>query len=467
VRSNPNFSSDSWFVLFKDFKAAFDRVDHNILFEKLVGAGAKTRTIDILKLLYNSYHFALSGDIPSKINSGVAQGSLVSPLLYDWYVDDLVSELSRRFGMDKTYAYADDIAVLCLGYSEIREVLLMTEGWAMRNGAQLNKKKCGILRITKRETPIGKKMLEDVAFMHEYKYLGVPLDQSFSMKFLVPHLNRKIMAFCGRIHLILHSVVGLKAEFDLWQTCVRYHFDYFAPSIALCGQLSRFETLYTKSLKKALGLPVQTPNARLLMALGVPSLTQLAAHHLVRSSDAITSRFSNCPLALSSLAEKLKTHADQYYQLRMKMPVSRLPDGTFVLDLLADRFALEKCLVGLVAGTFLTIRSKKESDGTVGSIRLCPCCQVLADQSHFLNACTANLVPREILSRSVPPNFLVEHLVDRDYCSFYKDIRCLKLKILGAIDDEEPIPEPIYLNLALAASEMAALFTKNALALFD
>ena len=113
IQSAPFFKSGNWFAFFVDFKSAFDRVDHLRLFQKLQDTGVSTRTINILKMLYNSYHFSLLGDRPRRIKSGVAQGSLVSPLLYDWYVNDLVSSLSGRSGLEHTFAYADDVALLC------------------------------------------------------------------------------------------------------------------------------------------------------------------------------------------------------------------------------------------------------------------------------------------------------------------------------------------------------------------
>ena len=91
ILEGPHFISGNWFAFFVDFKSAFDRVDHIRLFQKLSSTGITSRTINILKLLYNSYHFSLLEDQPRRIKSGVAQGSLVSPLLYDWYVNDLVS----------------------------------------------------------------------------------------------------------------------------------------------------------------------------------------------------------------------------------------------------------------------------------------------------------------------------------------------------------------------------------------
>ena len=179
-------------------------------------SGISTRTINILKLLYNSYHFSLLGDIPRRVRSGVAQGSLVSPLLYDWYINDLVSALSRRFGTEYTFAYADDMALLCLGYSEIRAALSTIEDWSMKNGALLNKKKCGILPIRKREVATTRKELEGIPFVQTYKYLGVPLDSALTLKHLALYLQSKLKKFSQRIGLMLHSIVGTRTRFNLW-----------------------------------------------------------------------------------------------------------------------------------------------------------------------------------------------------------------------------------------------------------
>jgi len=131
LRQSPWFHSGSWFILFVDFKSAFDKVNHQILFRKLEGAGISERAINILRMLYNSCHFSLMGDAPRKVGSGVAQGSLVSPLLYNWYVDDLVVQLSSQVTEGSVFAYADDIAVLCLGCSDVRRAVSTIEDWGL------------------------------------------------------------------------------------------------------------------------------------------------------------------------------------------------------------------------------------------------------------------------------------------------------------------------------------------------
>jgi len=466
-KAGPRFNSGAWIILFIDFKAAFDRVDHSILFRKLEASGIEPRTLSIIKLLYNSYHFTLPGGSPSRVNSGVAQGSLISPILYDWYVNDLVRTLSREIGQDSTYAYADDIAVLCLGNSEVRKALAVTETWAASNGAQVNKRKCGLLRITKRETPIGIRELEGIPLLHEYKYLGLPLDQSFTLKFLVEMVKKRTKAFVNRVGIIPHSIVGLSAKLNLWQCYARCHFEYYAPAIALCGQLVKFERKYTKSLKMALDLPLQTPNEPLLKALGVPSLSQVAAYHITVNTRRIRDRFQACPNSLGTLAADLAGQADEYRRLKKPTAIVRIGDSTFLVDLLANRSFLDKCYIGLVAGNFLTIRTKSGEPGKMGEIRECPLCKVPATQTHFLNVCPTNSVSRRNLSRSLPPKFTSVLLREADYSSFYRDVRSLEVIVSGAVDKADPIPDGVYCTLAGAASALARSFVEDTLSLFE
>jgi len=453
-------------ILFIDFKAAFDRVDHNVLLRKLEVSGVKLRTLNIIKLLYNSYHFTLPGGTPNPVNSGVAQGSLISPILYDWYVNDLVRALSVEFGQDSTYAYADDIAVLCLGNSEVRKALSATESWAASNGAQINKRKCGLLRITKRETPIGIKELEGIPILHEYKYLGLPLDQSFTLKFLVEIVKRKTKAFMSRVGIIPHSIVGLTVKLNLWQCYARCHFEYYAPAIALSGHLNKFERRYTKSLKRALDLPLQTPNEPLLKALGIPSLLQMAAYHVTINTKTIRERFRTCPDSLGMLAARFADKASEYRRLRRPTAVMKVGGDMYLVDLLASRSFLDKCYIGLVAGNFLTIRTKGGEPGGTGEIRECPLCGVPATQTHFLNVCPTNSASRETLSQSLPPRFTSALLQGADYSTFYKNVRNLEISIMGAVDEDDPIPAEVYDTLARATSAVARSFVENALSLF-
>ncbi len=45
------------------------------------------------------------------MNNGVLQGSLISPMLFDLYTNDLNKELNQN--SYKILAYADDLCILC------------------------------------------------------------------------------------------------------------------------------------------------------------------------------------------------------------------------------------------------------------------------------------------------------------------------------------------------------------------
>ena len=66
------------------------------------------------------------------------------------------------------FAYGDDIAVLCLSYSDIRAALDVVEYWSVANSMVLNKKKCGILSIYNKTVPLGRMEIDGVSFVSEY-----------------------------------------------------------------------------------------------------------------------------------------------------------------------------------------------------------------------------------------------------------------------------------------------------------
>jgi len=467
LKADPKFRSGIWFVLLIDFKNAFDRINHTLLFQKLSDSGVSGRTVNIVKLLYNAYHFTLPGEVPHRIRSGVAQGSLISPILYNLYLDDLIRSLSGRFTDGHVCAYADDLAVLCSGHDQIRETLSIISKWADTNGAMINKKKCGVLRISKKNTKLHFEDIDEIPVVQNYRYLGIPVDQAFKLDLLVTLIKNKIKAFNGRINLIPHTSVGLRAKLNLWQSYARCHFEYFAATAALCGQLKKFESLYSLSLKRALDLPMQTQNERLLKAVGVPSLAQIAAHHCVKNTEVIKQRFPNsCPRSLTAIAGDLAIKAQEYNEIRSPIPIKQVEKNKFILDLLANRDFLNKNLVGLFTGTFLTIRFKSKQKGNTGVIQKCPLCGVPASQMHFLNVCPCNVLPRKILSQSVPRNLAVKWLSNRDYDAFYKEIRCLEASLLYTNSAKQEIVDTDYVNLATAASAMANLFVSNTLSLF-
>lgn len=84
-------------ISFLDASKAFDRLNHWSLFKKLVYRGVPLYVVRILVFWYSTQNvFVQWGKVMSSgfhVSNGVRQGGIMSPLLFNVYMDDLSREL--------------------------------------------------------------------------------------------------------------------------------------------------------------------------------------------------------------------------------------------------------------------------------------------------------------------------------------------------------------------------------------
>ena len=96
-------------MLFLDLKKAFDTVDHDILLQKLKSLGLKESSVSWVSLS-NRKIITKCNNIESTmlpVKFGVPQGSVLGPLLFVIYVNDLPAHINNA----RCHLYADDTAI--------------------------------------------------------------------------------------------------------------------------------------------------------------------------------------------------------------------------------------------------------------------------------------------------------------------------------------------------------------------
>jgi CRISPR-associated protein Cas1 len=106
-----------------DIQAFFDEIDHNILIDEVEKLVPDPDILNLIKLWLDTE--VVDGNDRIKIEKGVPQGSPISPLLSNLYLDHLDEALLDN--NLRIVRFADDFLVLCKSRKRARDVLELTE----------------------------------------------------------------------------------------------------------------------------------------------------------------------------------------------------------------------------------------------------------------------------------------------------------------------------------------------------
>ena len=267
-----------------DFRKAFDKVDHKLLWEKIRKYGAGGNFLNIIKSMYEKVKSCVwSKDGLTNFfnhNRGARQGCLLSPLLFSLYINDLVECLENggAHGISLwdirlcAMLYADDLILLAESESDLKLQMEIPGKYTIKWNMEIIPKKSEVMIFNnpkKRKDEEFFCVINNILTTKSYKYLGVILNAKHSYK---AHADMIV----EKVNNCLFSLIKKSREWRGFNPYLLLHlFDHLISTIMSYGceiwrnhSWDKIEKLHLFICKYALGVKSSMPNDGVYAELG-------------------------------------------------------------------------------------------------------------------------------------------------------------------------------------------------------
>ena len=279
---------------FIDFRKAFDCVQHDILLDKLFELGFDDTVVQwVRSYLRNREQRVLANNVYSgfqNITQGVPQGSVLGPLFYILYANDLID----LFEECEVALYADD-TVLYVADSNfetssvrIQRDLRKLSGWCAENGIMVNTSKTKVMTFGSKVTVDN---LPPFSIMYNgsplqsvvsYKYLGMTLDKQLNYNL---HVKSTIASVSAKLKQFqrMRGFLSVKAAIMVYKNMLLPMIEYGDIFLSAASQANRkkLQTLQNKGLRCALNKGLDISSDELHRQAGLLKLKYRREQHLL------------------------------------------------------------------------------------------------------------------------------------------------------------------------------------------
>ena len=210
----------SVYIAALDASKAFDRINHNVLFQKLIQRGAPQCFIGTLSNWYRKlvscvrWHGVLGSEF--KVNCGVRQGGILSPFLFNLYVDEMILSLKSSGNgcfVGKLFfgciMYADDLILLSPSVIGLQSMFHVCCAFANSHNLIFNAKKTVCIVVGKPRFNVFELCLNQhvIHWSKQFKYLGVNFIAGAELEVDIAPVRRNFYIACNSVIARSHGVV--------------------------------------------------------------------------------------------------------------------------------------------------------------------------------------------------------------------------------------------------------------------
>lgn len=266
----------STYCAFIDFRKAYDLINRDKLWDKLMQSGIRGKMFQAIKSIYRNVTANVRINAFNTdwfdIKCGLRQGCILSPILFNLYINDLalfIKSLNVGIQLEDDsicmLMYADDIVLIAENSDDLQILLDGLNNWCGLNNMHVNGNKSNVVHFRPISVPRSTRVFQCgnivLDIIDRYKYLGVMLhenlDYNITAKTVAQSANRALGLLIARCKLI--GGIPYNVFTKLYDSIVWPVINYCAP-IWGYKEFSCINAVQTRAMRFFLGVGKYTPN---------------------------------------------------------------------------------------------------------------------------------------------------------------------------------------------------------------
>ena len=302
-------------MLCADLSRAFDRVDHNLLLGRLGGLGVRGRLWRVLRAFLHKRmaRVRVDGEFSETraMKAGVPQGTILAPMLFVLFVDDLARRMDALDLELHFLAYADDVAFLVSADSRsaleerVAKGLAVIEEWAEELRLMLSREKTVVLA----RNPSGDAVELDVDFraaaetapeklrcVDSLRYLGLVFKAKANP--LADFLEEATARSYARLTTLRVLAASQWASTQLLRTVYLGYVlgtSRYGIALADASGLTELKAMHRKALRLVTGCHPSTPDAMLCAEAAIPPIEDIVREEAAKLRELLLRLPGNAP----------------------------------------------------------------------------------------------------------------------------------------------------------------------------